>query len=43
MKLGLQNYVVVMPIEGNCIRFNNNKIDSLKAMTLFKITEFYLK
>jgi hypothetical protein len=30
MKRGLQNYVVILPIENTCIKVNNNKINSLQ-------------
>jgi hypothetical protein len=30
MKLGLRYYAVVMSIEKSCIRFNNNRINSLE-------------
>jgi hypothetical protein len=30
MKLGLQNYVVIMQIENSCIKLNNNKINSAR-------------
>jgi hypothetical protein len=31
MKLGLQNYAVIMPIEQGCIKFNNDKLNSLQS------------
>jgi hypothetical protein len=31
MKLGLQNYAVIVPIENSYIKFNNNKINSLQV------------
>jgi hypothetical protein len=43
MKLGLQNYAVIILIEKSYIKFNNNKINSLQHITLHKITEFYIK
>jgi hypothetical protein len=30
MKLGLQNYAVIMQNEKSCITFNNNKLNSLQ-------------
>jgi hypothetical protein len=30
MKLGLQNYAVIMTIEKTCLNFNNKKLYSLK-------------
>jgi hypothetical protein len=38
MKLGLQNYAVIVPTENSCIRFNNNK-----GVTFHKIEQFYTK
>jgi hypothetical protein len=37
MKLGLQNYVVIMPTENSCIKFNNK----LRSLQRHKSTEFY--
>jgi hypothetical protein len=31
MKLGLQNYAVGIPTDNTCIRFNNNKTNSLQT------------
>jgi hypothetical protein len=30
MKLGLQNYAVFTPIGNSCIKFNDNKVNSLQ-------------
>jgi hypothetical protein len=43
MKMGLQNYAVIIPVENSCVRCNNNKISNYKSVTLHKITEFYTK
>jgi hypothetical protein len=43
MKLGLQNYAVFIQFGNGCIKFNNNKINSLPSMSLHKIIEFYIK
>jgi hypothetical protein len=43
MKMGLQNYAVIIPVENSCVRCNNNKINNYKSVTLHKITEFYTK
>jgi hypothetical protein len=40
MKLGCQNYDIIMSTD-SCFKFNNNKLNSLKHMTLNKITKFY--
>jgi hypothetical protein len=31
MKLGLQNYVIIIPTDNSYIKFNNNKINSLQT------------
>jgi hypothetical protein len=31
MKLGLQNYAAIILIENSCIKFNNNKLNSLQT------------
>jgi glycine cleavage system protein P-like pyridoxal-binding family len=37
MKLGLQNYAVIIPIETSCVKFNNNKINSLHRYDIAQI------
>jgi hypothetical protein len=34
MKLGLQNYVVIIPIDNSYIKFNNNMITSLQKYVI---------
>jgi hypothetical protein len=34
MRMGLQNYVFIMPDEKGCIEFNNNKLNSLRRYGL---------
>jgi hypothetical protein len=41
MKLGVQNYALLIAAENSCIDFSSNRINSLQ--TLHKITEFYTK
>jgi hypothetical protein len=41
MKSGIQNYGLIMPIETSCIKFNNNKLNVYKDLTLHKVTEFH--
>jgi hypothetical protein len=31
MKLGLQNYAIIIPIEKSCIKFDNNKFNGLES------------
>jgi hypothetical protein len=38
MKLGLQNYAVIIPVGNSYIKFNNNKIKSLQT---YDITQNY--
>jgi predicted component of viral defense system (DUF524 family) len=42
MKLGLQNYAIIIPTDKSYVKFNNNKINSSQIhMQFHKITEFY--
>jgi hypothetical protein len=41
MKLGLNNNAVIIPIEKNCIEFNNINFYNLQMRDIVKITELY--
>jgi hypothetical protein len=41
MKLGLYNNDIIIPIEKNCIEFNNINFYNLQMLDIAKITELY--
>jgi len=39
MKLGLWKHAVIMPMESSCVKFNNNKLHSLRR---YNIAQSYI-